>query len=90
MLEKPIAIRYYTKKGCPLCEEGLQLIKVLSREFPMEVEETDIYQDDELLEKYQLKIPVVEANGHEIGYGRLKYSDLRTQLYELSGRWINK
>lgn len=80
MTTKPIAIHYYTKKHCPLCEDGLQVMKVLRREFPLKLKEIDIYEDDELLEKYQLKIPVVVADGKEIGYGKLNFLALRNQL----------
>lgn len=76
----PISVNFYSKKACPLCVEGLSVLKKLAREFSMDIKEIDIYEDDGLLERYQLMIPVVEVGGSEIDYGRLSEDKLRRQL----------
>lgn len=62
-------VNFYTKEGCPLCEKGLAIMKDIQQEYSFQMEEVDIYQNDELLEKYQIMIPVVEINGKEVDYG---------------------
>ena len=39
-------------------------------------EEIDIYKDDALLEKYQLLIPVVKANGKELNCEQINIASL--------------
>ncbi|HEX6922282.1 MAG TPA: glutaredoxin family protein [Bacillales bacterium] len=78
-----IQVNFYTKKNCPLCEDGLEILNELRREMNITIEEIDIYEDDELLEEYQLKIPVVEAGGEELDYGRLSETKLRRRLKEI-------
>lgn len=55
-----VTLYFYTKKDCPLCEEGLVLLKHLQSAYSFQIEERDIYTRDEWLEKYQIRIPVVE------------------------------
>ncbi|HEX6923536.1 MAG TPA: glutaredoxin family protein [Bacillales bacterium] len=78
-----VQVNFYTKKNCPLCEDGLEILNELRREMNITIEEIDIYEDDELLEEYQLKIPVVEVGGEELDYGRLSETKLRRRLKEI-------
>lgn len=55
-------IKFYTKKNCPLCDEALVLLDLLRYQYSFELEERDIYTNDEWLEKYQLEVPVVQIN----------------------------
>ncbi|EEL48581.1 glutaredoxin family protein [Bacillus cereus] len=59
----------YTKTDCGLCEKAKQLLEEVQHEYFFEIEEIDIYEDDELLEKYQIMIPVVEIGGKQVEYG---------------------
>lgn len=72
----------YTKQGCPLCEEAKNLLEELKREFEFQINEIDIYQDDALLEKYQLMIPVVEVDGEVVAFGKVEKYVLRKRLLE--------
>nr|WP_193064327.1 glutaredoxin family protein [Oceanobacillus oncorhynchi] len=60
-------IKFYTKTNCPLCEEAKGLLDLLNTA-PIPVEEIDIYQSDDLLEMYQLMIPVIVYKDNEL-YG---------------------
>ncbi|ALA54101.1 glutaredoxin family protein [Shouchella clausii] len=73
-------VDFYTKKGCPLCDKGYALLKELADSYSLVIQCHDIYQDDVLLEKYQLKIPVVCIDGQEIGYGLLEKESLQKQI----------
>ncbi|MFD1778637.1 glutaredoxin family protein [Fredinandcohnia salidurans] len=62
-------VTMYSKENCSLCTKAKQVIEELSEEFPLDLNEVDIYKDDELLEKYQIMIPVIEIDGNEVEYG---------------------
>ncbi len=64
-----IQVTMYSKDNCSLCTKAKQVIEELSEEFPLDLNEVDIYKDDELLEKYQIMIPVIEIDGNEVEYG---------------------
>lgn len=70
----------YTKKNCPLCDEAKYLILTLEGQYNFELEEIDIYQDDQLLEKYQLMIPVVEVDGTEVDFGQIQLANVMQAL----------
>ncbi|KAA0548802.1 glutaredoxin family protein [Bacillus sp. BGMRC 2118] len=82
-------LNFYTKTDCPLCEKGkaliYELLYELQNEFPIELVEFDIYQDDTLLELYQVMIPVVEIDEEVISYGILDKSLIRKRLLEKTG-----
>lgn len=69
-------VHYYTKANCPLCEEGLALLEDLANDFYLEIKLVDIYQNDDLLEKYQLMIPVVECGGEIVDCGQISWLKL--------------
>ncbi|MFN7252582.1 MAG: glutaredoxin family protein [Anaerobacillus sp.] len=76
-------VKYYTKENCSLCDKGLLILERVSKEIPLEIEMVDIYQDDELLEKYQIMIPVVEINDVEVDFGILSEAKIRAFLASL-------
>lgn len=61
----------YTKKDCGLCEKAKQVLKEVQCEYSFQIEEIDIYEDNDLLEKYHLMIPVVEIGGKQVEYGNI-------------------
>ncbi|CAM4055821.1 glutaredoxin [Bacillus manliponensis] len=66
----------YGKHDCCLCEEAKEVLQELTDEFSLHIKEVNIYEDDELLEKYQIMIPVVEIDGKEVAYGIIHKSDI--------------
>jgi glutaredoxin len=76
-------VKYYTKENCSLCDKGLLVLDRISKEIPLDIEMIDIYQDDELLEKYQIMIPVVEINDVEVDFGILSEEKIRSFLANL-------
>jgi len=77
-----VIIRLYSKTNCPLCDKAKQVLQELQKEFAFQIKEIDIYQDDALLEKYQLMIPVVEIDGEEVGFGIIQKDVIRKRLLE--------
>lgn len=71
-----IKLTFFTKENCGLCNEAKEIIESLRLEHKIEVTEIDIYSYDELLEKYQLMIPVIQINGETIAYGKIHKNDI--------------
>lgn len=84
MLMDRIKVIFYSKENCPLCDKGMAVLEQVAKEFPLEIEIKDIYKDDELLEKYQIMIPVVEIAGKEVDYGILSENKIKNFLHTLS------
>lgn len=69
-------IRYYSRKNCTLCEDGLRTIQIVQEDVPFQLEVVDIESDEKLHEKFMLMIPVVEMNGKIVQYGQIDYSTI--------------
>jgi glutaredoxin len=78
-----VIINLYSKTNCPLCDKAKQVLQELQKEFTFQIREIDIYQDDALLEKYQLMIPVVEIDGEEVDFGIIQKDVIRKRLLEV-------
>ncbi|MFC2947218.1 glutaredoxin family protein [Virgibacillus sediminis] len=72
----------YTKEHCPLCEDAKALLSLFHGEHPLEMEERDIYSNDEWLERYQLEIPVIEVGSRELNGEEISYESLERLLKE--------
>ncbi|MEQ6377770.1 glutaredoxin family protein [Bacillaceae bacterium S4-13-56] len=73
----------YTRSVCPLCEIVKDYLEILKLEVPsLEWKEVDIYQDDELLEEYQIRIPVVVYQKQVLAEGNVEYDFLKKKIFE--------
>lgn len=70
----------YSKKNCPLCDKGQDILEEIKQEISFDLEVIDIYQDDEWLEKYQLMIPVVCIGDEEIDFGQLSKRKIKSAI----------
>ncbi|UFT98473.1 glutaredoxin family protein [Radiobacillus kanasensis] len=73
-------VLFYTKRECHLCEEAKLLLELFQDDLNITIREIDIYEDDEILEKYQLMIPVLEHDGEVIDYGRIDIDRVKQVL----------
>ncbi|KZE64385.1 glutaredoxin [Fictibacillus phosphorivorans] len=73
-------VLFYTKVHCPLCDKAHKLLQELQQETPFSIEVIDIYEDDVLLEKYGLMIPVIEVDGKEIDFGMISREKVKKAL----------
>lgn len=73
-------IHFYTKQHCPLCEKAKELLSLLQRTYPFKLEERDIYTNDQWLEAYQIRIPVVDINGQQLDANEMTYENLERML----------
>lgn len=71
---------YYSKDHCSLCEKGKKVLDQLGLNYRT----LDIYQDDELLEEYMFRIPVVTINGQVADEGILSYDKLNGVIQSIN------
>ena len=69
-------VTFYTKPGCPLCDEAERMMKLAQEDFPLTWTEVDIQSNDEIHEKYMLMIPVIEKGGKVVLFGNIGYMDV--------------
>jgi len=73
---------FYTKEVCSLCDDAYALLKMFQRDFPFEIDERDIYTNDEWLEEYQLLIPFVQINDTTLNCEEINIVSLEEALKE--------
>ena len=64
------AIYLYSTPGCHLCELASEIISPLLSHYALRLEEIDIAESDELIERYGVRIPVLKSPHHieELGW----------------------
>jgi glutaredoxin len=78
------SIRFFTRVGCPLCDKALEQVQPLARRHGIDVEIVDIDLDMGLLERYNHRVPVIEAaDGSVIDEGNVDDSVLAAGLKNL-------
>jgi glutaredoxin len=73
-------VTFYSKENCSLCDKGLAVLQDIQKEISFDVEIVDIYKDDQLLELYQIMIPVVKIDDELVSYGNLEKDRIRKRL----------
>lgn len=76
----------YSKPDCCLCDQGLPIVERLADRYRLTVEKVDITSDPRLYELHGERIPVVELDGEELGWGRLSERALERKLEKWQGR----
>lgn len=75
-----VTVRFYTRRGCHLCEAAESVLRAEQTETPFALEVFDIDADEELRDLYNLLVPVtVLPNGDELHY-RVDAARLRAAL----------
>ncbi|MCZ7532016.1 MAG: glutaredoxin family protein [Acidimicrobiia bacterium] len=54
-------LRFFTRNGCPLCDKGLAVLQPIAEGAGYTIEIIDIDLDLALLERYNDRVPVIEA-----------------------------
>ena len=73
-------IDFYTRAGCRLCEEALELLRELREEFEFELRVTDISCFPDLMALYKNDIPVAMLNGRKLFKHSTDKKSLRRML----------
>ena len=76
----PVQIRFYTRKGCHLCEKALTVLQELQKEFKFRVRLVDIDVSPHLSGVYGQDVPVGEMEGREIFRHRVDKHAMREIL----------
>lgn len=65
-----IKIQFFTTLGCHLCEDAELLLNVMVENGIIKVESIDIVDDDDLMELYDIRIPVIKKldSAEELGW----------------------
>ncbi|MBT7919292.1 MAG: glutaredoxin family protein [Planctomycetaceae bacterium] len=66
----------YSRNDCPLCDEAYEILDM----YGFSIEIIDISQDSELLDKYEMCIPVIEIDGKVRFRGKINEVLLRRLL----------
>lgn len=79
-------VEIYTRDGCHLCEEAEALVALEAKR--ADVRRVEIDDDDELLKRYQVRIPVIVIDGREVAEGRVEPGAVKLALRRArAGRW---
>ena len=67
------SIKLFTTSGCHLCEQAASMVSYLLANNPQmakkfQLKEVEIANDDELLEQYGVRIPVLLVENQELGW----------------------
>lgn len=73
-------VTIYGKPGCHLCEQASVAARAVCAEFDARVEEVNILDDPELVDRYAEQIPVIHVNGVMHDYFRVNPARLRDAL----------
>ena len=73
-------IQFYTRPNCSLCEEARLMIQLVSEDMELKIKEINIEDNNQIHEKYMIRIPVIERNGIVIQEGRIDYPTLLEAL----------
>ena len=62
-------VSLYTTLGCHLCEEAHAMLQYLQANgHPLEIESIEIADDENLMERYGIRIPVISLADAELGW----------------------
>ena len=73
-------VLYTTSRPCPLCEDARAHLERLRARHPFELRVVEIDADPRLSIRHALRVPVVEVDGREIGFGRIDPTALETAV----------
>lgn len=71
-----LRVQFYSRPNCPLCEEARLILRMVEEDVQLEIEYINIEDDENIHEKYLLRIPVIISNGKVIQEGRIDYPTL--------------
>jgi len=75
----------YTTAGCHLCDMALAIVHPLVQRQGFELELVEISEQESLVEKYGIRIPVIRLDGQENDLG-WPFEAEQAQAYLLSGQ----
>ena len=77
-------VTLYTKPGCHLCDDALDVLQRVQKLQPFTLEEVNVQEDPALLAEYGDQIPVVTLNGTFLFEYEVDETRLRQLLKEVN------
>ena len=77
-------VTLYTKPGCHLCDDALDVLQRVQKLQPFTLEEVNVQEDPALLAEYGEQIPVVTLNGTFLFEYEVDETRLRQLLKEVN------
>jgi len=71
-----LAVTFYTKAGCHLCEDARELLEEIAEDTEYTLTEIDIRTDPAAFELYRYRIPVIVINAETLLEGRIEAEEL--------------
>ena len=85
---EPARVVVFTRAGCGLCREAEELVAAEARGADVELVDIDAADDEDLLRRYHVRVPVVTVDGREVAEGHLAPGTVRRALRRARhGRW---
>ncbi|MDX8044670.1 glutaredoxin family protein [Gracilibacillus sp. S3-1-1] len=70
----------YGKDNCGLCDEAKTILEILQQDYLFELEEVNIYNNNEWFEAYHLMIPVVQHEDTIVDAGMIDMEKIESYL----------
>jgi len=80
-----IAVTFYTKAGCHLCEDARELLEEIAEKTEYTLTEIDIRRDPALFELYRYRIPVIVLDEETLLEGRIEAEELARAFAQKKG-----
>ena len=77
-----VQIKFYTRSGCRLCDESLQILESVADELGLVIDRVDIETSRELTHLYDWHVPVATLNGNELFRHRVDVPTVRAMIEE--------
>lgn len=77
-----IRLTLYSRRSCPLCDDMMIDLEMAARGRDLAFDVVDIAQDDNLVQRYGDRIPVLCDGQYEICHGRLDVAALNRRLHK--------
>ena len=61
-----LKVKFFTRKGCHLCDQALEDLHALQKDYPHQVVSIDIDENPDLLKKYGFEIPVIQVGPYTL------------------------
>ena len=71
---------YFSKDDCPLCDKGLAVVERLAARYGLRIKKVDIASDPALFARYRERVPVLELDEAELGWGLLSERAIERKL----------
>lgn len=79
-MAEPIELVIYSRPECHLCDEMIEVVKLLAERLPITLQQVDITKSLELEKEYGMDIPVLFCRGERIAEHRITEKELLERL----------